>query len=218
MSRFKSEQREYVVSENIQIYIKDKPTIKLDIDSIFKKIQSAVPPHLMTEIDMIFIGMFEEFEKTDTNALYKDGAIYISNQQESPQDIVDDIVHEMAHSLETPYGHYIYADGKLEKEFLAKREKLYDILVADGETPKKSLFENPEYSLELDEYLYKEVGYDKLNLIAATYSLFVSAYAATAMREYFASGFEYYYLDDRTYLAEISPELFLKIEGLNNNE
>ena len=73
--------------------------------------------------------------------MYKDGAIYISNDQDNPEDMLDDIVHEIAHSLETPYGGIIYGDTKVEKEFSFKRMKLYRILESEGLNPDKKIFQ-----------------------------------------------------------------------------
>ncbi len=42
-------------------------------------------------------------------------------------DMVDDIVHEIAHSVEKTFSMYIYANGNLEEEFLGKRNRLYII-------------------------------------------------------------------------------------------
>ena len=70
----------------------------------------------------------------------------------------------------------------------------------------------------MDLYLYKEVGYDRLNFIVSSYGLFTSAYAATALREYFASGFEYYFLDDRNYMCKICPVLCKKIKEIHEND
>ena len=179
-------------------------------------ISSYIPSHLFAEIDSVYVGLFDDFEKRETNAAYKDGAIYISNEQDDEQDLIDDIVHEVAHSLEAPYGYLLYGDGKLKEEFLSKRKKLYDVLEAEGLDPNLDLFMNTEYSLEMDNYLYKEVGYDRLNFIMNSYNIFTSAYPATSLREYFASGFEYYFLEEPSYLAEICPALFDKIEELHN--
>jgi hypothetical protein len=49
-----------------------------------------------------------------------------------------------------------------------------------------------------------------------TRGLFVSAYACTSLREYFANGFEEFYLGDRNYLNTISPKLYSKIKNLHN--
>ena len=77
---------------------------------------------------------------------------------------------------------------------------------------------NPEYTKKLDMYLYEDVGYDRLNFICSSYSLFTSAYSATSLREYFANGFEYYFLDDREYLSKICPQLYKKLEELHDYE
>jgi Mlc titration factor MtfA (ptsG expression regulator) len=173
---------------------------------------------LVSEIDSIFVGIFNEFEEMETNAMFKDGAIYLSNDQDNEDDMVDDIVHEIAHSLESPHGHFIYGDGRVEKEFLSKRMKLYEILKAEGLKPKKKMFKNPDYSKSFDMYLYKDVGYDRLNFICSSYAIFTSAYCATSLREYFANGFEYYFLDDREYLSKICPQLYKKLEELHEYE
>ena len=46
--------------------------------------------------------------------------------------------------------------------------------------------------------------------------LFVSPYAATSLREYYASGFEDYYLNNGKVIKKISPALYEKINNLNN--
>lgn len=210
----RSQRREYTMSESLQLYIKDKLPNNLDIENILEKISSLIPSHLMSEVDSIFIGMFEEFGEMETNAMFKDGAIYVTNDQDNEEDLIDDIIHEIAHSLENSHGFMIYGDGKLEKEFLSKRKKLYDILESEGLSPDLELFMDPDYTKELDFYLYEDVGYDRLNFIVASYGLFTSAYSATALREYYANGFEYFFLDNREYLKEINPVLYTKIEEL----
>jgi hypothetical protein len=206
------------MGEYIQVFIKDKIESDFDIQSAIHKIYTYIPAHLFSEIDTIYIGMFDQFKKMETNAMYKNGAIYVSNIQDDAQDFIDDIIHEIAHSLEEPYGYKLYGDKELEREFMQKREKLYNILKAEDLNPDKELFMNPTYTIRLDSYLYETVGYDRLNFIAASYGLFSSAYSATSLREYFANGFEYYFLDDRTYLREICPILYEKIEEIEKND
>jgi hypothetical protein len=213
--KFKEQQREFLMKEGLQVFIKDKLTNDISLKSVLDTVSSYIPSHLFSEIDSIYVGLFDDFEKKETNAAYKDGAIYISNEQDDEQDLIDDMVHEVAHSLEAPYGYLIYGDGKLKEEFLSKRKRLYDVLESEQLNPDLDLFMNTEYSLEMDNYLYKEVGYDRLNFIMNSYSIFTSAYPATSLREYFASGFEYYFLEEPTYLAEICPALFEKIEELH---
>ena len=206
------------MKEGIQVFIKDKISNGIQLKDVLDVINSYIPSHLLGEIDSIYVGMFADFEKKETNAAYKDGAIYVSNEQDSEQDLIDDLVHEIAHSLEQPYGHIIYGDRKLEQEFLAKREKLYEILKAEGLKPNYEMFMETEYNPKMDKYLYKKVGYDRLNFITASYGLFTSAYPTTSLREYFASGFEYYFLEDPIQLSKISPTLYRKIEELHLDE
>tara|TARA_R110002020_G_scaffold251908_5_gene465719 strand:+ start:656 stop:1348 length:693 start_codon:yes stop_codon:yes gene_type:complete len=206
--------KEYLLNDNIQIYIKDHITNDINFSDVLNRLESTIPAHLMSEIDSIFVGVFEDFDDRSINAMYKDGAIYVSNEQDNIQDMLDDIVHEIAHSLETPYGGIIYGDQKIEKEFAAKRMQLYHILKSEELNPSLTLFKDLEYSSAMDEYLYQEVGYERLNFIAASYGLFASAYAATSLQEYFANGIEHFFLDDRSNLKECCPELYHKIEEL----
>jgi len=218
LDRSMDQRTEYNIGEYIQVFVKDKPESDFDIEDAILEIYNYIPAHLLTEIDSIYVGMFDEFEEMETNAMYKNGAIYVTNLQDDREDFVDDIVHEIAHSLEEPYGYEIYGDRELEREFLQKREKLYNILQGEGLAPDKELFMDPAYTLEMDSYLYDEVGYDRLNFIAASYSLFTSAYCATSLREYFANGFEYYFLENKKYLKEICPILHSKIEEIDKND
>ena len=81
----------------------------------------------------------------------------------------------------------------------------------------KNMFHDLDYDAKFDDYLVNQVGYKKLgNYING---LFYSPYAATSVREYFARGFEAYFLfKDQKYLANISPILYNKIETLADME
>ena len=63
-------------------------------------------------------------------------------------------------------------------------------------------------------FLYKKVGYDIMR--ATTADLFHSPYAATSLREYFANGFEAFFLkEELSRLKFSSPKLFMKISKLS---
>ena len=66
-----------------------------------------------------------------------------------------------------------------------------------------------------DSFLHKEVGYSILE--NAAMGLFVSPYAATSLEEYWAVGFEDYFVGDREYLKKISPQLFNKIKEIKDD-
>ena len=76
-------------------------------------------------------------------------------------------------------------------------------------------FINTEYEKEFDQFLYKKIGYTKIRNIAPT--LFIRPYAATSLREYFATGFEDFYLEGGQKLKGISPILYKKILSLQAN-
>ena len=139
--------------------------------------------------------------------MYENGAIYISPDQDNEKDLLDDIVHETAHSLENKHQKIIYGGSDLEREFLAKRQTLYHLL--EDKRIDKKMWINPRYSAKFDEYLYNTVGYDKLRIVSS--GLFYSPYAITSLREYWANGFENYILGDKQLLKDLSPVLYNKL-------
>ena len=221
-SRSKNNSKEHFLYNTIPVYI-DPDLFFLDgksnIRQVLDMVESSVPVDLASGIDVIYVGDFEEFEEKRFNAAYQDGAIYVINVQDNAKDMADDIVHEIAHSVEERFGNHIYGDGRLQNEFLGKRERLYQILKANNENSQeyKNLFHALEYNAKFDDYLVNKIGYKKL----ANYinGLFYSPYAATSVREYFARGFEAYFLfKDHNYLAKICPVLYNKLETLANTE
>jgi hypothetical protein len=169
---------------------------------------------LVYNIDVVYVGNFDYFKKRNINAMYNSGALYISNEQDDEYDMVDDIVHEISHAAEEKYQPEIYGDDKLKEEFLNKRKKLYEILKSYDYNVDYNSFMSVEYEEEFDNLLYKEIGYEKLEFF--TMNLFPNNYSITSLREYFGTGFEKYFLEDRGALANISPILFSKVERLAN--
>ena len=206
---------------SIPIYIKDELIFtdgKSSLEDVIKIVQDSLPSFLVSNVDVIYVGDFSFFQEREANAAYENGAIYIINVQDNADDMADDIVHEIAHAVEEKYYEQIYGDRRVETEFLGKRERLFQILNA-YEEPMVDIayFQNPDYNEDFDEYLYKQVGYPALS----TYGngLFYSPYAATSLREYFARGFEAYFLyKDLKTLANISPILYNRIETLADME
>lgn len=209
---------DFYTPTGIHVYFKDPIENKeVDLQKVVAKVEGMLPEHLMGEVEMIIIGHFEEFEERNINAFYDAGTLYLSPMQDDDADLFDDIVHEIAHSNEQPYGSFLYHDGKLEKEFLNKRLNLHKILWHMGYKLPEKAFLNTEYDKELDEFLYKTIGYDKLAVIVQ--GLFITPYAATSLREYFATAFtDYYVQTDHTFLKQVSPQLYKKLLSLNDPE
>jgi len=208
--------KEYTLFGRIYVYVNSPIMSGIDIRSVIGKIEDIMPPHLMDEIDEIFIGMFDENEDRSLEAHYENGAIFISNLLPTETDYIENIVHETSHSLEGRYGLSIYGDKKIEEEFLGKRRRLYNILKQEGYDVALYDFEDVEYTKEFDNFLYQDVGYATLNNVVL--GLFISPYAATSLREYFANGFEEYFLEDKNYLRDISMQLYHKILELIEND
>ena len=148
--------------------------------------------------------------------MYSDSAIYISNVQDNNDDLKDDVVHELAHAVEEKYGQFLYSDEQIKNEFLLKRSRLKRILENQGYDISNLDFFETEYNEEFDSFLYKEVGYDILQLLAV--NLFIAPYSVTSLKEYFARGFEEYYLGNILYLKDLSPYVYKKLSLLDEKD
>jgi hypothetical protein len=144
-----------------------------------------------------------------------DGAIYISNDQDSEKDLVDDIIHELGHALIEKDRMNIFGDGLIKQNFLAKRKTLKTILKSKGYNVPKS-FTTTNFSQDVDDFLYKEIGYEVLKPMIN--GLFMNPYAVTSLEEYFTSGVEDYFLGNSLLLKTISPELYNKMEFYDEME
>ena len=176
----------------LHVYFKDPVENKdVNVERVISKLEAKIPPHLFADIEMIIIGWFDEFAERDIN--------------------------EIAHATESEYGYNIYADEKIKDEFLRKRKHLHDILWSHGYKAPLSFFMDPEFSQEFDDFLHKKVGYEKLSPLLQ--GLFVSAYAATSLREYYATAFTEYYMDsNHNFLKNVSPQVYKKINNLQKPE
>jgi len=204
--------RDHYRMKEIDIYIKDALPDDINPDIVFKFISNRIPNHFLSGIDVMYVGEFEMLKEKEANALYQDGAIYISNTQSSHEDMTDDIVHELAHSAEEKYTDFLYNDQTLKKEFLGKRKRLYHILLSNDYKPMSKIANTHIYDKQIDMYFYKDVGYDTMwNIVTG---LFPSPYSCTSLREYFAIGFEEYFLRNRTELRQLCPVLYNKISEL----
>ena len=195
----------------VQVFIKDSLPEEIDPDFIFNYVGSRIPLFLTTNIDMIYVGQFPEMKERDINAFYENDAIYITNEQDDEMDMIEDIVHEVSHAVEHYNREAIYGDGKLQREFIAKRKRLSALLSQKFDVPNDFNI-NFEYDRAIDDFLYRDVGYDLLNQI--TVGIFPSAYAATSVSEYWAKGFEELFIGEKTSLKNLCPVLYKKLLGL----
>jgi len=208
--------KDHYVMHDINIFIKDQLPKSIDIDFVLKYVSQRIPSYLLTGVDMIYIGQFKQLIDREVNAMFEDGAIYITNEQTDDKDMIDDIVHEIAHSIEGIYGNVIYNDSSIKTEFLSKRKRLFLELKNYNYNPPVEMQYQIEYSQKIDDYFYKEIGYELLwNFVNG---LFPSPYSATSLREYFARGFEEYVFENKKDLKLNCPALYQKIKSLHNME
>lgn len=196
----------------IRVYVKEPVNEKINLHNCLTDAFGKIPKIFLRNIHSLYIGNFPFLKKRNVDAIYKQGVIYMTNDQENELDILSDIVHEISHSFEEGNGQEIYEDGEIMHEFLAKREQLYFLLNSNrlitGNIDYED-FKKTEYCEKLDNYLYKDVGYEKIRNIAG--NLFVSPYGATCLREYFANCFENFFVNDMFTVKKISPSVFNKI-------
>ena len=182
----------------IHVFVKDPLPTGINAESVIQDLIESVPKHLLKNIETIYIGKFKELEDRDIQAMY-------------------DLIHETGHSVEEIYRKLLYSDQKLESEFLRKRKDLWHELKRESLETSLSFFLEPDYDKDFDEYLYKQIGYPMLSVLTA--NLFYSPYASTSLREYFANGFEAFFMrDDVDRLKNLSPVLFSKLATLLNDK
>jgi len=213
---YNKKRREWTVFDNVQVFVKDRPPEDVSIEDIILQLEETIPASFTAGLDVIYIGDFEQLTQRGVEAVYEDGAIYISNNQPNEYEFVESITHEIAHSLEEINSSLIYADGEIEKEFLGKRKRLWGIMKAHDLVGQEhyATFEQVEYSEELDMFFYQKVGYELMSSL--TMGLFMSPYGATSLREYFANAFEHFFLsDDKKYVKQISPAVYNKLVELS---
>ena len=195
----------------VTVFIKDSLPEEVDPDFVFNYIGSRIPLYLTSNIDMIYVGQFPEMKERDINAFYENDAIYVTNEQDDEMDMIEDIVHEISHAVEHYNREVIYGDGKLQREFIAKRKRLSALLSQKYNVPGDFNI-NFEFDRAIDDFLFRDVGYDVLNQVCV--NIFPSGYAATSISEYWAIGFEEFFLGDPSKLQTMCPVLSNRLRVL----
>jgi len=180
----------------------DLKLLKTSIERTLSRYRSI----LVSEIDGVYIGDFGFLKKHNLSAQYRERAIYISNIQDDSGDLLDDVLHEAAHVIEATLAHQIYGDRSVEEEFQKKKKYLQNACYCANINVDLS---DPV----IDNELYVEIGYERLKQLIP--GIFVSVYSPTSIREYFATGFHEFYLGSRSYLEDVCPALFNKIQELD---
>ena len=208
------EREEMIAFGKVDVIVKDDLPKNVNLSKVLYIVRQTLPEKYFHGLEEIHVSNDIKFQERDINAFYDDMKLYISPDQDNERDMIDDIVHEMAHHLEVIAAEEIYADKAILKEFLKKRKQLNFELRSEGYDTSEYDLENASYDKGLDFFLYKRVGYKTLNYLIP--GLFVRPYAVTSVREYFASGIEAFYLGNKSELMRTSPVLYKKIDELHH--
>ena len=203
----------YYLMGEIPVWSADPLPEHINLRAVLDKIEEMMPAAYFRYIDAVKIGTFPEMIDRELNAMYSDRVLYISNFQASEEDMYDDVIHEMAHAVEDHNRELIYGDQRLMVEFLGKRKRLYSILKSAGYDVILEEFLNVNYDEDFDMFLYQDIGYTKLNNLVM--GLFPGAYSVTSLNEYFAVGFERFYMKEGKGLSKMCPVLIKKIDLLD---
>ena len=194
---------------DIPVWTEDPLPDSINLRQVLLDVAKRLPKIYLKYIQAVRIGIFEEMLEKELNALYKDGVLYVSNMQDSNTDMLDDLIHEIAHAVEDHNHDLIYGDEQIFLEFLGKRKRLYELLKSEGYDVTIEQFLTTTYDYDFDMFLFQEIGYPVLETL--TLGLFVSPYSVTSINEYFAVGFENFYMDETNYVKKICPILLEKI-------
>jgi len=194
----------------------DEIPANYDCEDIFKRVEDAIPRKFLKGLKKVRIEHRDEFKKRNLSALYNDDVLYLSPTFMNDGSLFNDIIHELAHHIETLYPGFIYDDGSIVREFLKKRHQVEFELKTEGYWTDDYDFEDINYSENLDNFLYQRVGQNMLRMVTA--GIFIRPYAMVSVREYFATGFEAYYLGKKEKLDKVSPMLYDKIHEMHHEE
>jgi hypothetical protein len=194
---------------NVPVFVVDEIDDPDIVREFCAEAETYVAQRTLHNVEVVYIGNFKDLR--GRNAAYTNGAIYMTATEPTSHDMLENFVHEVAHSLESTYGLQIYTD-ELRSEFIGKRQKLKHLLNAQGFEINPILYDFAEYNQKFDEFLADEVGYP--TLLNITMGLFASPYGATSLQEYFANGFEKYILENPRTVRDVSPVLYNTIEEI----
>jgi hypothetical protein len=197
--------RDHFSLNGVSVIVKDALPEEVNLEFVLNYIAARVPFFLTQNIEIIYVGKFPEMEEREINAFYENDAIYVTNEQEEEMDMIEDIIHEISHAVEQNNQEFIYESGQLQREFLGKRRALSNLLSRKFKVPADFDID-VEYDRAIDDFLFRDVGYDALNQICV--GIFPSAYACTSISEYWAKGFEELFIGETNNLKQMCPVLY----------
>lgn len=191
--------------------IKDPMVYDLDVQKICNMIEATIPKGIIKNLDVIYVGEFDDLIQREVTAAFKDGCIYVLNTHQTESSMVEDIVHEIAHAVEAFFGMQLYGDTGLESEFLEKRRIMSYFFKKDNIPFPQLILKDVDFNEEVDNFLYVDLGYGMLSNYIV--DLFPTPYSVTSLREYWAVCFENFHTK-KVEIKRLCPEAYKKIQEL----
>ena len=189
----------------VQFFAKNSLPDNITLEQLRKEILEYLPQELFRGVNSVFLGDFKYLHSRGAQAISYNNSIFISSQQETTKEIIDDLAHELGHSVEKRFFNNIHNNPTLKSEFLAKKNR------AIGHLRNSGLIDydyeaTVEHDPALDDLLANEIGLHNLEKTFA--NLIVTPYSLISLSEYFSEGLEFYLLNDAFYLQNICPVLY----------
>ena len=153
------EREELIAFGKVDVFVKDQLPKNVNLAKVLYIIRQTLPEKYLHGLEEIHVSNDAKFAERDINAYYSDMKLYISPDQDNERDMIDDIIHEMAHHLEVIAAEEIYADRAILDEFITKRKQLNFELRSEGYDTSEHDFENGAYDKDFrtSPVLYKKI-------------------------------------------------------------
>jgi hypothetical protein len=175
--------------DGVKVQVGEKPNF--DVEKFLKNKFNKLPNNLVNCVNKIIFGGFHLSPEHAGKSV--NDVIYLSNKS-NEEDLFSDLIHELAHAFIRKHHEQVFGDGKLKKEFLSKRNKLYHKMRSSGvDLPPHQYFENPNFDRKFDGYLNRAVGYDTLSQLIS--GIFPTCYSVSSLMNTFQLDLNYYLLE-----------------------
>ena len=126
------EREEVIAFGNVEVQIVKPLPDDVSLAKVLHMISGLLPRNYYRGITKIQVDDHPKFANKEFNAMYQDGTLYVSPDQDNEEDMIDDIIHETAHHLEVVALSELYEDQKIINEFRKKRRELKYELATEG--------------------------------------------------------------------------------------
>jgi hypothetical protein len=211
--------KKYYLYNKIPVYIKDplKLEIHIDLEKIISLIENKIPEILVIDLKSIWIGDFPSLTKVNSQSLYKDNIIYLTNSFNTKESLYYSLLYEMNRATAEYYNLSITSDGQLEREFIFKRMALYNRLTkSQKDYISIEPFLDVKYNSELYKFLYTKLS--ESYLIKLHENIFIHYNGIYSLEEYFAITY-YIYITKmnsttKENLESYGPIVYNKLQSL----